>query len=200
MHDRTKHGSRHLRWWALGAIAAAAVALLSIGTASAHVDPGTYTGDIEEVSANCGGGTISVTTNADGSAVTTIVVTGLMAQDSEGAPKTLTGTMNFPDGETPIAEDGTFSAYFEVLASEIQLAGTFDDGTLSGGLDTVPGDCGTAAYSAVAAATVAPTALPSTGTGSTSGGSSGAPWALVGAAMALLGLGAGVVFLRRRTA
>jgi hypothetical protein len=148
------------------------------------------------VSGACGGGTISVTTDADGANVARIAVVGLQAEDSEGVRKTLTGTANFPADVVPIAEDATFSAYFEVLASEIQLAGTFGDGSLTGALDIVPGTCGTLAYSA-AAATAVPTALPSTGSGPNGGGSN-VSWTVAGVAMALLGLSAALVLLFRK--
>jgi hypothetical protein len=186
-------------WWFLGAVAAALVAILSVGTASAHLEhPGTYTGDIEAAD-DCGGGTVSVTTDATGENITGVSVTDFMVNG-----EAVTGSATIDTGTVPVDEDTKSfeGAYFDVGGVQVGISGTFDNdaGTLAGGVDANPSTCSTAAYSAVAGATVAPTALPSTGTGSSSGDSTGAPWALIASALALLGLGAGVVFLRRRAA
>jgi MYXO-CTERM domain-containing protein len=182
-----------LGWAALAAAAALAIAGLSLSTASAHVDPGTYTGDIEAAGADCGGGTISVTTTADGAAIASVTVTGVNANG-----ETLSGTTTITGDSVPIDDaTGGFATYFDVSGHEVGVSGTFDDaGNLAGGVDVADVLCSTT-YSAVAAATVVPTALPSTGTGTTTGSGS-APWPLLGAALALLGLGAGTVLLRRR--
>jgi MYXO-CTERM domain-containing protein len=186
-------------WWFLGAVAAALVAILSVGTASAHIEhPGTYTGDVA-ASGDCGGGTVTVMTRADGGDIAEVSVTDLMV-DGEA----ISGSATFDAGTVEIHHDGdSFTAYFDVEGHQVEVSGAFVDGGaggLEGSVTVTPSTCGALAYSAVAGATVAPTALPSTGTGSSSSDSTGAPWALIASALALLGLGAGVVFLRRRTA
>jgi hypothetical protein len=188
--------SRHA-WWFIGAVAAAIVAILTVGTASAHLDnPGTFTGDIE-ASGDCGGGLITVTTNADGTEIT-----GISVADVNVEGTSISVSASFDEGTVPIDEEAaSFTAYFSGESVEVAVSGTFIDegaGGVEGSITATPSTCGALAYSAVLGA-VAPTALPGTGTGSTGGDSTGASWALIAAAVALLGLGAGVVFLRRRT-
>jgi len=176
-----------LLWWLIGAAGALLLAGLALGpsSAQAQVAGATYKGDIQ------GGGTVKLT----GFVTYCTVVTQQSTQDPA----------------TPI-EGGFFIATFQAgpAASPLYIGvfGQFTGATIDGaiGVGAIDPQCEqeprtfTASQVAGAAATPSPTvaarALPSTGSGSDS---AGAPWALLAGATAVLGLGAGVVLLRRRS-
>jgi len=190
-----------LLWWLIGAAGALLLAGLALGpsSAQAQVAGATYKGDIQ------GGGTVEITVSSDGQGISSVKLTGFVTYC------TVVTQQSTQDPATPI-EGGFFIATFQAgpAASPLYIGvfGQFTGATIDGaiGVGAIDPQCEqeprtfTASQVAGAAATPSPTvaarALPSTGSGSDS---AGAPWALLAGATAVLGLGAGVVLLRRRS-
>jgi LPXTG-motif cell wall-anchored protein len=164
-------------------------------TPEAAVAGATYSGDVE-AAGDCGGGTVAVEVSADGTSIVSASVTDISADGT-----TFSATSDFDEGTVPIGDDGSFATYFSHGGvHEVAIAGTIDGDTATGSITITPSSCGTLSFTAVAGAVAAPTALPGTGVGDESSDGSSMSWAVIAGVLAVLGLGAGAFYLRRRMA
>lgn len=202
------------------AVAAMIVAGLALATTTTHAQEAgaTYTGPLEVVVADtCGGGTISLTLNEDGTAITRLELAGLFVAGIN------VDTISDPPSPLVIDFDpglavakGSFNEEFEPLPDVLPgtmavFQGTFDGDTVTGSLGIATLKCEVPFSAVVGAAaptpeptseptaTVAPV-LPVTGVAGPTGSSGGeALWAIIAATMGAFALGAGAlaVMLRR---
>ena len=123
---------------------AAAVVLLGLGAAAfatpAHAQVGgaTYSGSFQEDDGTgCGGGTIDLTLNDDGTQIVSTLVDGAMFG---GVP--IDDLAVDIDPPVEIADDGSFSATFDAVPGiPITLSGSFDGDSVSGDVDVPALSC-----------------------------------------------------------
>ncbi len=190
--------------WLGGAAALAVVALLVVGTLGAggvHAQEGgaTYTGPIDTLTAECGGGTISFILSDDGSSVSQVVLDGVTVGGVE--VNTLSDP---PGGPFVVAVDlaisgGSFDAGFQPLEGVDAVAeGTFDGDSLSGSFGVEALACVDVSYTATKAEPVViDTSLPTSGTGPMSDSGIALGWALAAGAFGIASLAIGAAVRRR---
>lgn len=190
--------------WLGGAAALAVVALLVVGTLGAggvHAQEGgaSYTGPIDTLTADCGGGTVSLTLSDDGSSVVQLVLDGATVGGVE------VNTLSDPPG-TPFVVDvalaisgGSFDAAFEPLTGVDAVAeGTFDGDSVSGSFGVEALDCTGVTFTATKVETVAgDMTLPTSGTGPLSDSGIALGWALAAGAFGIASLAIGAAVRRR---
>lgn len=192
--------------WLGGAAALAVAALLVAGlaaTGGVHAQEGgaTYTGAIDTLTAECGGGTISLILSADGASVSQFVLDG--ATVGAVAVNTLSDPPGGPfivNVSLPIS-DGSFDAAFQPIEGVDAVAqGTFDGDTVSGsfGVEALACvDVGFTATKAAATTTTDDTTLPTSGTGPMSDSGISLVWALAAGAFGISTLAVGAAARRR---
>ena len=196
-------------WLSKGGFVAVVMALVALAAtfaslAHAQVAGGVYSGEFDGAGSDCGGGTIVLTLNDDGSAVVNITVDG--ATFGGVAVDDLSIDL---DPVLEIADDGSFDAPYEDPLP-LTVSGSFDDASVSGTIDVPDLSCAPS-FSATAGeapdegtdeGAPAMEALPSTGTGSAGfSNDSSMAWLLAAGSLAGIGaLGVGVAAMRRRGA
>lgn len=153
------------RWLLGGGALAAAILLVGLGITASTVQAQVthiYSGSIDVVDVNCGGGAIDVTKSEDGMS---IVIVAVDQTKADGSP--VSGTAVFDTGALPIGADGSFSTTFDAFdvptpdglsppdvgaGHTITVAGTFTGDTLIGTVNVSPSSCGNVPFSATTAA------------------------------------------------
>ncbi len=185
--------------WLGGAAALAVAALLvvsALGAGSVHAQEGgaTYTGSLDTLTAECGGGTISLVLNADGSSVSQILLSGVTVggvavdtlADPPGGP--------FIVNVALAISGGSFSDAFQPLEGVDAVAeGTFDGDSVSGSIGVEALACVDVGFTATKAAP----GLPTSGTGPMSDSGISLAWVLAAAAFGITSLGVGAAVRRR---
>ncbi len=190
--------------WLGGAAALAVVALLVVGTLGAggvHAQEGgaTYTGALDTLTAECGGGTISFTLSDDGSSISQVVLDGVTVGGVE------VNTLSDPPGTAFVVavdiaiSDGGFDSVFQPLEGvDASAVGTFDGDTLSGSIGVEALACVDVTYTATKTEPVViDTTLPTSGTGPMSDSGIAFGWALAAGAFGMASLAIGVAVRRR---
>ncbi len=189
--------------WLGGAAALAVVALLIVATfgaggVHAQESGASYTGPIDTQTADCGGGTVSLTLSDDGSSVVQLVLDGATVGGVE------VNTLSDPPG--PFVVDvalaisgGSFSDEFEPLPGVVALAeGTFDGDSVTGSFGVEALDCVGVTFTATKVeAVVIDTDLPKSGTGPLSDSGLSLGWALAAGAIGMASLAIGAAVRRR---
>ena len=189
--------------WLGGAAALAVVALLVVATLGAggvHAQEGgaSYTGPIDTLTDECGGGTITLTLSDDGSSVVQLVFDGTTVGG------VAVNTLSDPAG--PFVSDvalaisgGSFSDAYEPLPGVAATAeGTFDGDSVSGSFGVEALDCVGVNFTATkVAAVTGDMVLPTTGTGPLSDFSLPFYWALAAGAIGVASVAIGTAVRRR---
>ncbi|MCH8949951.1 MAG: hypothetical protein IIB87_06200 [Chloroflexi bacterium] len=190
--------------WLGGAAALAVVALLVVGTLGAggvHAQEGgaTYTGPIDTLTAECGGGTISFILSDDGSSVSQLVLDGVtiggVAVNTLSDPP---GTAFVVDVDLAISGGGFDAAFQPLEGVDAVAVGTFDGDTVSGSFGVEALTCVDVPFTATKAEPVViDTTLPTSGTGPLSDSGIALGWALAAGAFGIVSLGVGAAVRRR---
>ena len=190
--------------WLGGAAALAVVALLVVATLGAggvHAQEGgaSYTGPIDTLTDECGGGTVTLTLSDDGSSVVQLTLDGTTVGGVE------VNTLSDPPG-SPFVVDvtlaisgGSFDGAFEPLPGAAAVAeGTFDGDNVSGSFGVEALDCVGVTFTATkVAAVTGDMVLPTTGTGPLSDSGIALSWALAAGAIGMASLAIGAAVRRR---
>ena len=189
--------------WLGGAAALAVVALLVVGTLGAggvHAQEGgaTYTGPIDTLAEDCGGGTVSLIVSDDGSSVVQLVLDGATVGG------VAVNTLSDPEGPFVVDVElaisgGSFDGAFEPLPNVAAAAeGTFDGDTVSGSFGVEQLGCVGVTFTATKVAAVnGDTSLPKSGTGPLSDSGIALGWALAAGAFGIASLAIGTAVRRR---
>jgi hypothetical protein len=116
---------------ALAGVALALALLAGAASVSAQQGGATYSGTIGETNPNCGGGTIDIVLNAEGTRIVEVRVDGAIFG---GVP---INDLTLPGLTIDIAADGSFNEVTDLLT----FSGTFDGNTVSGSVDVPAVQC-----------------------------------------------------------
>ena len=196
--------------WLGGAVALAVVALLVVGTlgaGSVHAQEGgaSYTGPIDTLTDECGGGTVTLTLSDDGSSVVQLTLDGATVGGVE------VNTLSDPPGGPFVVDvalaisGGSFEGDFEPLPGVAAVAeGTFDGDNVSGSFGVEALDCTGVTFTAEKVEAVVmdtegvpDTDLPKSGTGPISDSGLSFYWALAAGAIGVASLAIGTAVRRR---
>lgn len=183
-------------------LSAGMIAGANVGTASAQVPgpPRIYEGEIQTISSVCGGGTITLETDAGMTYVSAISTEGFNVSGDGVTSVPLYLNSRFDPETVPIDEGGDFEgAYFrnpQEPSLEATVEGTVSDVQFHGVVSFSPSVCGEVPYSGRLVGSPTPAfALPSVGSGRQE--RAGIPWPVLalsgGVALTVLALGSAAI-------